>query len=289
MKTRCSREMLITRLWSFQLPEKAFPYYRGFGSANEATLLALLAFFAAGVPIEKTGPVLSNILSQQNADGSIGACAQHRADGVWLTAHLAIVLHHYGYFQQRDRALNFLRNFKSDASTTALHDHNELQADIEGWPWVRNTFGWVEPTAWALLAFKLSGQNDDTRAIQGRSLLIDRQISSGGWNYGNKEVMGTQLLPFWDTTALALLALQGSRESAAADVSIRVLEKEGPAISSLYGLALTTICLHAYKKNIDSLKEHVCEVMSQPSDEEINMAHYALGLIALSEKSVFTA
>ena len=281
--------MLINRLWDFQLAEKAFPYYRGGGSANEATLLALLSFFAVGVPIEKTVPVLSNILSQQNTDGSIGACAQHRADGIWLTAHLAIALHYYGCFQQRDRALSFLRDLKSDTPSIAPHDQNMLPAVIVGWPWVRNTFGWVEPTAWALLAFKISGLNDDPRAMQGRRLLLDRQIASGGWNYGNKAVRGTQLLPFWDTTALALLALQGSAESALADVSLRVLEKGAPAINSLYGLSLAAICLQAYKKNIDLLTEHLCEVMSQLADEEINVAHYALGVIALTEKSVFTA
>ena len=281
--------MLINRLWDFQLAEKAFPYYRGSGSANEATLLALLAFFAAGVPIDKTEPLLSNLLGQQNADGSVGACTKHRADGIWLTAHLAIVLHYYGCLQQRNRALNFLRNLKSDTPGTASHDRNVLQDKIVGWPWVRNTFGWVEPTAWALLAFKSSGLNDDPRAMQGRKLLLDRQIASGGWNYGNKEVRSTQLLPFWDTTALALLALQGSAESSLADISLRVLEKEAPDIKSLYGLSLAVICLQAYQKNTTILKEQVCEVMAQLSDEEINVAHYALGVLALSEKSVCTA
>lgn len=280
--------MLINRLWGFQLPEKAFPYYRGCASANEATLMALLAFFAAGVPLEKTKPVLSGILSQQNADGSIGANNRCRGDGIWLTAHLAIVLLYYGYAQQMGHALGFLRSLKSHTSATAAHDGVLLDDQIVGWPWVRNTFGWVEPTAWALIAFTLSGQENDPRAINGRKLLLDRQIASGGWNYGNKEVKGAQLIPFWDTTSLALLALHGSLESAAADISMQAMVKALPSINSLYGLALTTVCLEAYNRDASFARDRLCALMSETADEELNVAHYALGVIALMGRKVFS-
>ena len=280
--------MLINRLWGFQLPEKSFPYYRGSDSANEATLMTLLAFFAAGVPLEKTRPVLSGILAQQNADGSIGANSRCRGDGIWLTAHLAIVLFYYGYAQQLELALGFLRSLKSNTPGTAAQDGNVLEDTIVGWPWVRNTFGWVEPTSWALIAFKLSGQENDPRAISGRKLLLDRQIASGGWNYGNKEVKGAQLIPFWDTTSLALLALQGSVESAAADISLQALTKALPSIDSLYGLALATVCLQAYNRDVAIARDRFCALMSAAADEELNVAHYALGMLALAERKVFS-
>ena len=78
---------------------------------------------------------------------------------------------------------------------------------LVGWPWVANTFGWVEPTAWALLALALAGKSDHPRAVEGRRLLEDRCLPEGGWNYGNKIVFKNTLMPFWDTTALATLAL----------------------------------------------------------------------------------
>jgi len=142
-----TREKFLARLWDFQLPEKAFPYYRAAGDATEATLMALLAFFAAGSPAAKTGPALSRILRLQNADGSLGASERNRADGIWLTAPLAIVLHHYGCARQRDSALNFLRALKSDTTAAPVGDPKvQIDQSIAGWPWVRKSFGWVEPT-----------------------------------------------------------------------------------------------------------------------------------------------
>ena len=39
-------------------------------------------------------------------------------------------------------------------------------------------------------------------------MLADRCCLSGGWNYGNSNVLGKELSPYVPTTAVALLALQ---------------------------------------------------------------------------------
>ena len=41
-----------------------------------------------------------------------------------------------------------------------------------------------------------------------RRLLADRECSGGGWNYGNRQVLGTNLEPYLQTTAAALIGLQ---------------------------------------------------------------------------------
>ena len=41
-----------------------------------------------------------------------------------------------------------------------------------------------------------------------------REISTGGWNYGNSAVRGTDLKPYAQTTAAACIAMQGLDEPA---------------------------------------------------------------------------
>jgi hypothetical protein len=88
----------------------------------------------------------------------------------------------------------------------------ELDSTLEGWPWVPGTFSWVEPTSWALLALK--AQPSPARDARGRireaeDMIIDRACDGGGWNYGNRRVLGEELDPYPDTTAIALMGLRG--------------------------------------------------------------------------------
>ena len=40
-------------------------------------------------------------------------------------------------------------------------------------------------------------------------MILNRQLPHGGWNYGNTLVYGKELLPFVETTGIALAALAG--------------------------------------------------------------------------------
>ena len=40
-------------------------------------------------------------------------------------------------------------------------------------------------------------------------MLLDRRCRDGGWNYGNRRVLGADLPSYPETTALALMALDG--------------------------------------------------------------------------------
>jgi hypothetical protein len=42
-------------------------------------------------------------------------------------------------------------------------------------------------------------------------MILDRRCSDGGWNYGDRRVLGTDLPSYPETTALALLGLAGNR------------------------------------------------------------------------------
>lgn len=113
------------------------------------------------------------------------------------------------YAGQRSRAIRFL--LETSGKSWAKHKNSPLGHDtsIPGWSWNQNTHSWVEPTSLAVIALRLSGFGDHERVREGFRLLMDRQLVSGGWNYGNTSVYGTPLLPQPDCTGLALSALTG--------------------------------------------------------------------------------
>jgi hypothetical protein len=96
-----------------------------------------------------------------------------------------------------------------------------LEADrdlsLKGWPWKPNTSSWVEPTAHTLVALKQASSHASSkhrgeireRVRMGEAQLMDVRCRDGGWNYGSRAVMGGDLPSYPETTALALLGLQG--------------------------------------------------------------------------------
>jgi len=86
----------------------------------------------------------------------------------------------------------------------------------KGWPWSPDASSWVEPTALSLLALKKAqarraAANIGERILEGERMLIDRRCGDGGWNYGNRRVLETELPSYPETTAVALVGLQSCR------------------------------------------------------------------------------
>ena len=124
------------------------------------------------------------------------------------TAFAAIAL---GAGDARERALDHLETaLAPDARST---DDVPFDASKHGWAWTESTFGWVDPTARAVLALRLL--RPAAPAIDdGIGMLRDRETVGGGWNYGNRVVLGEDLEPYAQTTAAALVALQARRPHA---------------------------------------------------------------------------
>ena len=97
--------------------------------------------------------------------------------------------------------------------------HMSRDFTLKAWPWKPGNSGWVEPTAHALVALKMAAgkvpdrlfsQSDlRERVKQGEAELLNVRSRDGGWNYGESEVRGIDLPSYPETTALALLGLQG--------------------------------------------------------------------------------
>jgi hypothetical protein len=113
----------------------------------------------------------------------------------------------------RARALDHLERARAEhlSSTPQV----PFDPAFPGWAWTRGAFGWVEPTARAMLAFRTLRPQATEAVADGAGMLIDRACLGGGWNYGNRIVLGEDLPAYAQTTALGVLALQRWSDGAA--------------------------------------------------------------------------
>ncbi len=192
-------------------------------AAVEPTALAAMALVGHG-RIEAARAGLEWLVSLQSDRGSLGIDEQHPTP-CWPTGwavlawQAATALGPRGDAQSGSpwsrpaaRAVAWLLATKGTAER-----NNEIMGHdttLQAWPWVEGTHSWVEPSAISLLALKSSGHAHHPRSREAVRLLVDRMLPSGGWNQGNKIVMGRVLRPQVQATGLALAALAGEAEAA---------------------------------------------------------------------------
>jgi hypothetical protein len=144
----------------------------------------------------------------------------------------------------------------------AIKQDNSLQA----WSWIDGTFSWVEPTAWCVLLLKqrlARGPYPDAveRVRVGELVLNDRACHDGGWNYGNANVYGKDLLPYVPTTALALLALNDRRNEPVVVRGLEQLQRDVLSERSAVALSLAIICLRVYGRPTSVLEQHLTQLI----------------------------
>src|SRR5712692_4194630 len=90
----------------------------------------------------------------------------------------------------------------------------EFDPELSGWPWQTGASSWIEPTAHALMALRRAARRVEDAVLSvridtGERMLLERRCRDGGWNSGNRRVPGADLPSYPETTALALMALDG--------------------------------------------------------------------------------
>jgi hypothetical protein len=167
----------------------------------------------------------------------------------------------------------------------------ELDLNIAGWPWADGTLSWVEPTALAVLALRAAlarGAVADAEAASQRigeavRLFADRKSPGGGWNYGNRRVLGHDMEPYPDTTAWALLALRPVGDEATKE-SIARLGKLMQDTRSPLARALAVLALRAHGEDARAVMEPLaaqCAGRSADSPPRDTRSR-ALALLALA-------
>jgi hypothetical protein len=217
-------------------------------SRLEPTCWALLALQTSRVGSDR---ILDEWPSRDNAllehRGGLSNWSFH---ALALATRLALKEAPIGELQRLAASLADARGIATKPSAV-LHQDNRLQ----GWSWVRGTFSWAEPTAWALFALKkclargmvISGA--DARIRDGEGVLRDRVCAAGGWNYGNSNVFEKNLPPYVPTTAIALLALQDRGDEAFVRQSLDHLEVLATGHRSTRALALSALALRRHGRS----------------------------------------
>lgn len=203
-----------------QNPDGGWGYFAGKSSWLEPTAYAALAL--AGEPAsDRAWKLLS---SWQLPDGSWKPAAEVQVSswGTSLCATIAIVRNEWG--QPLENGVKWLMgssgvesNWLNVAAARLRLVKQERDVSLKCWPWKPGNSGWVEPTVHALVALKqasakLSSSELRSRVQMGEAQLTDVRSRDGGWNYGSPAALGVDLPSYPETTALALVALQGRND-----------------------------------------------------------------------------
>lgn len=264
-------------------------YYAGKASRLEATCWAMLAVStagdAAGRDRLRTWPTRDGLLLERPG-GSVNVAFHALALCVLSVLGLEHVDSNGGLVAALQRA----RGVRLKNADTQRQDNS-----LQGWPWIAETFSWVEPTAWSLLALTIWSRQsgtaaDPVRLEDGARLLFDRVCREGGWNYGNANMLGTDLHPHVPTSALGLLSLQAHRDAEPVRRTLGWLEHHALSERSGMTLALTALALEAYGRPIDDVRAAIAEQLPVTATLG-NQCSVAAALYALREPtapSVFT-
>lgn len=275
----------IDRLWKRALPEGGFSDKIGGPYRPDATAWAILAFSAAGTPDDHLEPSRARLAAGQLDDGRISVLPDH-PDAYWPTP-LAILAWQGSNLRReaQSRAVNFLINtsgkhWQRKENSPMAHD-----PDILGWAWIADTHSWVEPTALALMALQVAGYGGHKRAKAATRLLMDRQLSHGGWNYGNTVVFDQELRPMPENTGMALNALSDRVNEARVTASLNYLSSQTKYLRTPLSLGWSLMGLGAWGKRPDNAEKKVLESL----ELQKRYGNYDTSLLALLIVSFFSS
>jgi hypothetical protein len=207
----------LALLRNTQNPDGGWGYFVGKSSWLEPTAYAALAL--AGEPAaDRAWKLLS---SWQVPDGSWKPAAEVQAAswGTSLCVTIAMTRNEWG--QPLQNGVKWLvgssgveSGWMNVVAARLRLVKPERDVSLKSWPWKPGNSGWVEPTVHALVALKrasakLSSGELRSRVQVGEAQLMDVRSRDGGWNYGSPAALGVDLPSYPETTALALVALQG--------------------------------------------------------------------------------
>ena len=175
----------------------------------DSTAWAVLALEIAGAGTSLIDGGRAALASGQFSDGRV-FLSSDAPEVLWPTP-LAILawLKDSKYLEARNRAVGLLLKISGSHWNRNPGDPTEHDTSLTGWSWIGMTHSFIEPTVMALLALEITRHENHPRFMKGISMIMNRQLSRGGWNYGNTRVYGADMFPFVDTTGMALTALAG--------------------------------------------------------------------------------
>ncbi|MCW5977309.1 MAG: hypothetical protein KIT09_04495 [Bryobacteraceae bacterium] len=253
-------ELRLRFLLNAQHADGGWGYAPGGPPWVEPTAYAILALHGKSGGTDAADRGWQRLRSWQQADGSWppapGVQRAHWTTALCVTAHCVRREYGEGFLA----GVNWLLGNKGAEGTfwkrvmyRALPTLFGHDPSIVGWPWLPGTGSWVEPTCHALIALRKA---DDylslpaglrarlrERVAMGEQMLLGRRAADGGWNYGNRLVLGHALPSYPELTAIASLAMRGAAGFQPPPLGTGA---SGARMTSRLARAWTAICLQAY-------------------------------------------
>ncbi len=292
-QTRRPTDEVVAALLARRNEDGGFGPYRGRPSTTESTAWAGVAL-AADSDTEGAEATIDWLLDRQLASGAWPHSLE-APEPSWMTSAAILALSdvpragdavaHGSRWLLHQRARTFPLLTRIFYRFWPDRVQVRLDPEIRAWPWTDGAFSWCEPTSMAMLALgsvdpRLVPGTVQFRIREGEGLLLDRVCTGGGWNYGNSWVLGEDLWPYPDTTALALLALRRRREDPRVAESLDALQTMLEDHESSLSLALGILCLEAFGIDVASYRERL-DALWQGESFEVTTRAVALSSLAL--------
>jgi hypothetical protein len=236
-------------------------YYSGKASRIEPTCWALLALAATSSGtrdawLASAGPHLEFLARAQRPDGLL--LDMDSLPNLGFNGLAALLCLHAGG-PVCEAILARLLPAIVRVKGVSVKDTAQPSDVLQGWPWIEDTFSWVEPTALCLLALKRRRRIGpdpqlDARIEEAERVLLTRSCATGGWNYGNASAFDQDLRPYVPTTALALMALRDRRADPVVLRGLEYLQRSQVNENSGMALTLTALCLRIHGLPCDEVE-----------------------------------
>lgn len=228
------------------LPKGGFAGSLGGPFQVDSTVWGALAFRACGGSNEILEGLRALLAREQNGDGRVCVNRVHPAS-YWPTP-LAILAWQNSLASQAalDRAVKFLLRTTGTHFVKKPDDPSGHDPNLKGWPWIEDTHSWVEPTAMCVMALRAVGHGQHARVHEAIRMMLDRQLSHGGWNIGNTLVFGRELHPNPESTGAALTGLARVVDRGKVSRSLEYLQGEVDRLRTPISLGWSLLGLAAW-------------------------------------------
>jgi hypothetical protein len=255
-------ETTIETVRKRSIPEGGFAMYDGESFRPDATAWAVMALEASGSGQHLINAACQRLARNQLSDGRITVFEGY-PESYWPTS-LALLAWKkvQGFESQAELATQFLLNTSGKHRSKQKDSVVAHDTSIKGWPWIEGTYSWIEPTAMAVLALRPYGFKKHARIREAVRMILDRQLPSGGWNYGNKIVFNKELKPIPEYTGIVLTALADLVEKRQIILSVEYLTNETQKLRTPLALAWSIFGVSAWSNQPTNFQEWIFESLN---------------------------